>query len=291
MTERDLTQPQHEVQRLLGRCLLRIQQYEKLAKLVLARHKLSVSPDHDIQELRRAQTQTTVKDTLGTLTSKLRESYIVRNDDQPVGMDSRNIPIAGLVSIKHSISMSTEDYEHTRITHEYLVDMRNNLVHHFIEHYDVWTVEGCIAAQSYLQECYVRIDEHVEQLRSWAKGIAETSQYMSTLVQGLAFSDLILNGVAPDGSVIWPGTGIVQALRESATQLGHDGWTRLDKARDWITARYAEQAPVKYGCRTWPQVLSESRLFELKYHIDDATGQRVLWFKERIPKAVKPTQR
>ena len=39
----ELKTRQHEVQRLLGRCLLRLQQYEKLVKAIVAHHQVSVS--------------------------------------------------------------------------------------------------------------------------------------------------------------------------------------------------------------------------------------------------------
>lgn len=37
----DIASQQHQVQRLLGRCLLRLQQYEHLLKTVVAGHELS----------------------------------------------------------------------------------------------------------------------------------------------------------------------------------------------------------------------------------------------------------
>ena len=37
----EVTVQQHEVQRLLGRCMLRLQQYEGLMKALLAHHELS----------------------------------------------------------------------------------------------------------------------------------------------------------------------------------------------------------------------------------------------------------
>lgn len=77
------------------------------------------------------------------------------------------------------------------------------------------------------------------------------------------------------------GTGIVRALREASETLSEGGLTRLDRARDWIAAHHPDQTPSKYGCRTWPQVLSESKLFELVYRVGD-DGKRVGWFRERL---------
>ncbi|MEY3252688.1 MAG: hypothetical protein RL227_1661 [Pseudomonadota bacterium] len=92
---------------------------------------------------------------------------------------------------------------------------------------------------------------------------------------------MVVNGIAPDGTFDWTHTGIVRALREASETLSEGGLTRLDRARDWIAAHHPDQTPSKYGCRTWPQVLSESKLFELVYRVGD-DGKRVGWFRERL---------
>jgi len=98
--------------------------------------------------------------------------------------------------------------------------------------------------------------------------------------QSPAFLDLLLNGVAPDGTFAWADTDIVRGLRDAARVLAADDWTRLDRARAWIAETRLEQTPEKYACRTWPQVLSESRLFDLQYRPGEE-GHRVAWFRER----------
>jgi hypothetical protein len=35
-------------------------------------------------------------------------------------------------------------------------------------------------------------------------------------------------------------------------------WVRFDEALAWIAEWHPGQVPQKYGCKTWPQVLSES---------------------------------
>jgi len=89
------------------------------------------------------------------------------------------------------------------------------------------------------------------------------------------FIDWVVNGIAPHGTFDWPNTGVVRVLREAAEGRAKDGWIRLDEARAWIVERHPEQVPQKYGCRTGPQVLSESRCFRLEYREGDAG--RVVW--------------
>jgi hypothetical protein len=45
---------QQDVQRLLGRCLLRLQQYERLMKAIVAHHEIS-GPAHSLEAIRTAR--------------------------------------------------------------------------------------------------------------------------------------------------------------------------------------------------------------------------------------------
>ncbi|WP_349681082.1 OST-HTH/LOTUS domain-containing protein [Thiocapsa sp. UBA6158] len=89
----------------------------------------------------------------------------------------------------------------------------------------------------------------------------------------------MLNGIAPDGTVLWPAAGIVRALRDAASELAVDGWTPVTAAGCWITERSPEQQPNKYGRASWRQLLHDSRLFELRYR--DVHGQRAAWYRVR----------
>jgi hypothetical protein len=97
--------------------------------------------------------------------------------------------------------------------------------------------------------------------------------------QSDAFHDLVVNGIAPDGSVDWPVAGIVSALREAAGELAVEGWTPVATAGRWIADRHPDQLPAKYGCSSWRQVVHESRLFELRYR--ETNGQRAAWYRAR----------
>ena len=101
-------------------------------------------------------------------------------------------------------------------------------------------------------------------------------------MQSPTFKDWIVNGIAPDGTVDWTFAGIVSGLREAIKSTPtHEGWTRLDQATAYLAAHHPEQTPQKYGCRTWPQVLHESRAFDLQYQPAE-DGKRIGRFRERI---------
>lgn len=71
------------------------------------------------------------------------------------------------------------------------------------------------------------------------------------------FRDLVIHGIAPDGSVGWPAAGIVRALSEASVELAVEDWTPVAIAGRWITQRYPEQQPTKCGCASWRQVLAD----------------------------------
>ena len=276
-TDDALPTQQREVQRLLGRCLLRLQQYEKLMKAIVAHHEISAagSPLASNQEQRIADA---ASKTLGTLVSTLLGSYVTTDEVEDASEpDARDDIIS--FKVKMSLRMSTEDYDRTQNDLKELVLLRNNLVHHFIDQHDLWSLDGCRGAQDALVAAYSRIDQHFEQLRGWAEHMDQARQLTAEFVQSDAFHDLVVNGIAPDGVVDWPAAAIVRALREAAGELAIDGWAPVALAGRWIAERHPDQLPAKYGCSSWRQVVHESRLFELRYR--EVDGQRAAWYRAK----------
>jgi hypothetical protein len=275
----DTLQPlQREVQRLLGRCLLRLQQYERLMKAIVAHHDIS-GPAHSLEAIRVARIEDAATKTLGTLVGQLFGSYVVTDGEEAVEQDA-DLP-TDVISFRTrmQLCLSAEDYATTQADLRELVSMRNSLVHHFIDRHDLWTVAGCLAAQDALTSAYARIDQHFEQLRGWAEHMDQARRLAAEFVQSDVFHDLVVNGIAPDGTVDWPAAGIVRALREAAAQLAVEGWTPVAVAGRWIADRSPEQLPAKYGCSSWRQVVHECRLFELRYR--EVDGQRAAWYRAR----------
>ena len=177
------------------------------------------------------------------------------------------------------LSISAEDYVRTENDLKELVLLRNNLVHHFIDQHDLWSQDGCRGAHDALLVAYSRIDQHFEQLRGWAEHMDQARQLAAEFVQSDVFHDLVVNGIAPDGTVDWPASGIVRALREAAGDLAVEGWAPVAVAGRWIVERHPEQLPAKYGCSSWRQVVHESRLFDLRYR--EVDGQRAAWYRDK----------
>lgn len=273
----DVAALQREAQRHLGRCVLRLQQYERLIKAIVAHHEIS-GPAHALENIRAARVSDAATKTLGTVVAQLLGSYLVREGDQSTAKEVDLPTEVNAFSMRLNLNVSAEDYIQIQSDLKDLVDLRNDLVHHFIDRHDLWTIDGCRSAQEALTAAYTRIDRHFEQLRGWAEHMDQTRRLAAEFVQSDAFRDLVLNGIAPDGKVDWPAAGIVRALREAATELAVQGWTPVAGAGRWIAERHPDQTPAKYGCSSWRQVVHESRLFEMQYR--DIDGQRAAWYRD-----------
>lgn len=280
MNDQELQAQQRDVQRLLGRCLLRLQQYERLMKAIVAHHDL-LGPAHALENIRAARIDDASTKTLGTLVGQLFGSCVVTEGADTAADTTANEPEnVPFFAMRLHLSLSAEDYVRTQSDLKELVLLRNSLVHHFIDQHDLWSTDGCLTARDALVVAYTRINQHFEQLRGWAEHMDQVRRLAAEFVQSDAFQDLVINGIAPDGTVDWPAAGIVRALREAANELAVDGWAPVAAAERWIMERSPEQQPSRYGFASRRQVLHESRLLELRYR--DVDGRRAAWYRVRI---------
>ncbi|AZD29286.1 OST-HTH/LOTUS domain-containing protein [Pseudomonas chlororaphis] len=274
----DVPDLQPIVQRKLGRCLLRLQQYERLLKVIVAHVELSGPADqlHTIREQKIADVQ---KRTMGTLVGMLTESFLT---PPPNEEESQAQAYAGdqiWFSYRHQLKMPAEHYEELKAALKELVGLRNKLVHHFLEHFDLWSESGCQAADGFLDESYETINRHCLNLQCWTKPMNEAGAKIASFMQSPAFED-VLDGIQVDGSVNWPGSGICGCLREAETKFAEDGWTRLEKAIGWIGRTSPEQTPKRYGCSSWRHVLHESRQFEIRKSQAD-NERTAVWYRSK----------
>lgn len=280
MTTSTSTATQLDVERWLGRCLLGLQRYEHLLKQLLANHELAGSAD-GLEAQRAANFHKFSDKTLGTLVKSLFESYVVPEGFERALLSDRAQPVDGItMAVSYRVEMPPARRAEVRAGIEELVLMRNELVHHFVEQFDLSSPGGCEAAVRHLEDSYQRIEGRRQDLLAWSKSMTEAGALMAAFAQTDTFHDVIVNGIAPDGSFDWADAGIVRVLREAAGVLSEGGWTRLDSACEWACQNHPDQAPGKYGCRTWPQVLHESRQFDLIYRVGE-NGKKGAWFRPR----------
>jgi hypothetical protein len=277
--DEDLRTHQREVQRLLGRCMLRLQQYEQLIKAMVAHSEVS-GPILELERARAARIDGTARKTLGTLVGDLLGRYVVADKNGPIEDRPINSPEnVNWFAMQVSVGLSDADFAQAEHELGEMVGLRNNLVHHFIEQHDMSSVDGCRRAQGALVIAYSRINQNLAQLREWAEEMKKVQLAMSDVMQSAEFTDWFANGIAPVGAVDWNASGIVRALREAFSVLAKDGWAPVVEAGKWIAERYPEQLPAKYGCQSWRQVVHESPILELQYF--EMHGQRTAHYREK----------
>lgn len=268
-----------DVQRKLGGCLLRLQQYEILLKAVVAQGEVAAHPAQ-LQAVQDAQVASVHKKTLGGLVSMLSGQCLTVGE----GEDCRDAPQGddgAWFSMRCQIGLDASQYQATTAALKELVTLRNELVHHFLLRFDLLQPQGCIAAVAYLDASYQRIDGHYQTLLSWAQGMQEARKLMASVVNSAAFENLLLNGIAPDGTVHWPASGAVRCLREGEARLAIAGWTRLNTAITWLRTQYPEQQPCRYGCSSWRHIIHASQQFEICKRVNTEQGGSEVWYRSR----------
>jgi hypothetical protein len=198
---------------------------------------------------------------MGTLIGVLFDRYFESDSRENPVVDTRSISQPS-VSMRFGETLSKEDLDLTERQLRDFVTLRNELVHHFIEQHDLWSVEGCRAACKALEAATEQIDGHLADLKGLAERLQQTQRAMSEFLQSDGVKDLLVNGIRPDGSVDWSFSGIESVLRKAFEEVAVEGWADVEQAAAWIGEHDPDQTPQKYGCRSWGQAIQETRAFE-----------------------------
>ena len=119
--------------------MLRLQQYERLMKTLLAHHELA-GPVDTLEAQRAANLEKVSDKTLGTLVKALFESYAVPDGFERELLSEHKVPTDRIsMAMSFRMTMAPERLAEVRAGVEELVAMRNELVHHFIERFDLWS--------------------------------------------------------------------------------------------------------------------------------------------------------
>ena len=270
---------QREVQRQLGRCLIRLQQYEHTVKELVALHDISFG-SKQIETSLQSRRDMVANQTLGQVVASLFDSHIVLEGFEEANDDDEDASFGGIaIRMKFHLHLSRADYEAAKKDIRSLVELRNRLVHKFVAEHDLWTDAGCETALADLEDSYERIDRCIGQLREWAESFDHSRQTAAAFVGSDEFHNAVALGILPDGTVAWPVAAMVEKFRDAWASISVDGWAVVSEAGDWISARYPDLSAARHGCVSWRHVLHESRQFELKYlQIED---RRVACYRPR----------
>lgn len=275
---------QREVQRKFGRAVLILQQYERLVKSLVAEKDLT-GPITELQRIKENQLKAVSKKTLGQVVGDLTGTLMTPALSDDTSGDSEHHQAEHSlpwIRISFRMEMQEEHFKETERKMADLVDLRNELVHHFLESHDMWSVPGCQKSLAYLEECNKQVDDHYDELRNWAKHIVEAREYSASVFRSPEFQDFFIHGIYPGGAgVHWPSCTIVNLLRDAEDALAKDGWTFLQDAIEFARKAEPEHIPSRYGCSSWRQVLHESGQFDLRREQGQPGEATLTWFRSK----------
>lgn len=157
-----------------------------LLKALLAIQEMS-GPPGKLKSILAKKVAVNSNKTLGQLVGEFTKDYIrptlLRSGEiDREGQGSAQERNSTWFSLKSSVAISPE--RHAEISQQLreLVALRNILVHHFIERFDVLTESGCLSADLYLHDCYEKIDNHYLTLKRWAETMDEARSQAAALM-------------------------------------------------------------------------------------------------------------
>lgn len=263
-------QERHEIERLFGQCLLRLQALELRMKAIVATHRFSGSAEK-LEQLRAERVAETRRKTMGALVGDLTGNFLVPEGRHESRDGSEDGPA---ISFLLQIVLPADEFQRIETELGELIAKRNALVHHFLEEHDLRSEEGCRAAARDISATIDRVACVNDELNELAAGMDQARKAFAEQLASPDVRDWIIGGAIP-----WPTTSIAGALHQAATALSQDGWTSVEAATAWIAARSPDERPEQYGCRTWRQLIHESRLFDLQTRRVD--GRRQAWYRPR----------
>ncbi|WP_230971724.1 OST-HTH/LOTUS domain-containing protein [Nitrogeniibacter aestuarii] len=274
---------QRDVQRTLGRCLQRLQHYEFVIKRLAAHHDIA-GPASELQAIHARRVEGFGTKTLGQVVREVSSSYLTSSTADESEDDLESPPGYNPTKIwfrsRCYTSLSREECKQARQDLEELVRLRNELVHHFLERFNVWTIEGCDAADVYLDESYATIDGHYQTLRDWTDGMDAARTSLSQFLLSPEGQRAFLHSLQPQpASIDWAHTKIESLLLAAEETLNEHGWTLLAKAIDAMRRIDPEETPKRYGCSSWRQVIHESRLFEIRKTRTPDREEVQVWYR------------
>ncbi|OOG39753.1 hypothetical protein [Polaromonas sp. A23] len=194
--------PQREVQRKLGRTILQLQQYEQLMKALIVHSEETGTIDtaHEEREKRAEKVRLA---TLGNLVTVASNSFI-RTTSFEEESDLKESPDSIRFRMRLGIQFSPEDGALIVAELKQLVELRNKLIHHFLDQFDVFSIDGCHAASEYLDKCYATIKAAQVRLNGWAENMQQLRQEAGAYIQSESFKTALtsqlpsLTGVTDD---------------------------------------------------------------------------------------------
>lgn len=275
---------QARVQQKLGRCMIRLQEYEGQLKAMLV--GMSAKGQPAALEADRSRRASSIQGkSLGHLVGLFIADHLVSEAeeaqaDENCASVSRKSPDGSSVSMNFQIVLSSEHHVRIKEGLARMIAMRNELVHHLLEQFDLSGEDGCATACDHLDACHDEVVRQLGALRAWAKGITELATTVSSVLES-RLSKMILEDMGNTRSTALHVSGAIRILKEAEVKCSKDGWTLLDAAVKHLAIMNKDESPRRYGCRNWRQVLARSESFEVRSDAGGDDGRGRTWYRSR----------
>jgi hypothetical protein len=191
--EQDLQAARHAVEHRFGQCVLLLQRYERLLKIIVS-HYDSAGPVAELQTITANRIKKNDGKTLGALVAEFAGSVVVPLGTEGGGPDRDDAPS---FSFRIQIVLSPEDYQQTETDLRDLVKLRNDLVHHFIDTHDFSTIDRCRRAKAALDKTHDRVAEAYRGLQQVLDLQVQTFEEMRAFLATPEFRDSLAGGLGP----------------------------------------------------------------------------------------------
>lgn len=267
-TEPAYAEPQRQVQRWLGRCMLSLQQSEQLLKALL--HDSDVTAIHSgrggegtaaFEVSRTFEKKQLASMTLGSLVTAFFDG-VASDGEIPAGKRKEQDVPDDRFSIRTSFQfpMSLQTLEALQSSMREMVLLRNGWVHHLVDRFDLTCLDGCAQALGSLQAGFDKAERFRLQLHGFTKAKAEVAEAVAAFCASPQGSALLLGGKVP-----LEATPLLNALRDavqgSATVGDVDGAVLFSEVLEKLHSLHPDEMPENYGYASWPQVIHESGEF------------------------------
>ncbi|CAN7723961.1 hypothetical protein LJR290_007061 [Variovorax sp. LjRoot290] len=283
MNDSDLQELQAIVHRKLGRFLLRVQRYEMLLKaLVIDSVAFGTVETAPLNQQRRKELFGSKP--MGYLFDEIKRTYL-RELGAPAPEEAEEPhvdPDKPVFRTRFALELPAEELEQTRARLDEFKELRNRIVHHFLEDHDLLTQVGCQKAITVLEEGLATAQSSYEDILQWAKTAIEAQKHFAAFVQSPEF-DQLFHGILPDGTVDWPNSTAVVLLRRQEQNTAPGEMTRLDTALEAIRATHPEHRPPKYFCQNWSELLRKSGQFHVRKERGSVERQGITWYRSLGP--------
>ena len=268
----DLNELKEQIALEYGRSLLQLQQFELTLKATMPTLKVSGFSDELAGNIERDR-QLLGGKTLGHLVSQWSQRTTLENE-QEIDDDTLN----GRAYFRFSFGLENGEWMNEKL--KQLVELRNELVHHFLSRFALNSEASCQEAICYLASAANIIKDNRDALHSLLINAEKAKSELFEFMNSHEGEHFLISGVLPGQPIDnWENTAIVQQLKFAEHSIAKDGWAQLNEAIRSIGQRWPDLSPKLYGCRSWREVIHRSQLFEVDKRLSP-TGL-MMWYRTR----------